>query len=81
MTFSGAHQRPAREGERGVQATDWALLLLALLLKKIHASLWLCVTACFVCTLGGCVFFPQTDRGSMKINNVSFPPEVLNLGV
>lgn len=34
---------------------------------------------------GGGVFFfflsPQTDRGSMKINNVSVPPEVLNSGV
>jgi len=30
------------------------------------------------------LFFPQTDRGgggSMKINNVSVPPEVLNSGV
>lgn len=33
--------------------------------------------------MGGGVFsfFTQTDRGSMKINNVSVPPEVLNSGV
>lgn len=36
--------------------------------------------------VGGAVLFfffffpPQTDRGSMKINNVSIPPEVLNSG-
>lgn len=43
-----------------------------------------------VCWVGGdvlffwCVLFfspAQTDRGSMKINNVSVPPEVLNSGV
>lgn len=27
---------------------------------------------------GWCVFFPQTDRGAMKINNVSVLLEVLN---
>ena len=31
---------------RSVQATDRVLLLLALLLKKIQASLWLCVSVC-----------------------------------
>lgn len=79
--------------ERSVQATDRALLLLALLLKKIQASLWLsvyvfvCVCVMYACAFGGwcCAFFllffpPQTDRGSMKINNVSIPPEVLNSG-
>lgn len=35
--------------ERSVQATDRALLLLALLLKKIQASLWLGVYLCVLC--------------------------------
>lgn len=91
MTFSGAHQRRVREGERGVQATDRVPLLLALLPKKICASHRVFVNMCVdVCWVGGdvlfflvCVFFfpVQTDRGSLKINNVSVPPEVLNSGV
>lgn len=62
--------------ERSVQATDRALLLLALLLKKIQASLWLsvyvfvCVCVMYACAFGGwcCAFFsfffffPSTNR-------------------
>lgn len=45
-----------------------------------------CVSVC-VCFVYVCVgsvvvcIFSQTDRGSMKINTVSVPPEVLNLGL
>lgn len=57
-------------------------LLLALLPKKICASRCVFVYV-YVCWVGGGVFsfFTQTDRGSMKINNVSVPPEVLNSGL
>lgn len=60
--------------ERSVQATDRALLLLALLLKKIQASLWLsvyvfvcvCVLCMHVHLVGGVVlfffFFSSTNR-------------------
>lgn len=87
MTFSGEHQRRAGEGEREVYRRQigrrFSLLCSR---RKICALLWLCVSVCvvYVCVLGGwwCVFsFTQTDRGSMKINNVSVPPEVLNSGV
>lgn len=59
--------------ERSVQATDRALLLLALLLKKIQASLWLSVYV-FVCVCYVCMciwwvvlcfffaFFSSTNR-------------------
>lgn len=55
-------------------------LLLALLPKKICASC--CVCLCVGWVVVFFVFFKlKTDRGSMKINNVSVTPEVLNSGV
>lgn len=71
----GSTSKASRGGrERGVQATDRAPLLLALLPKKICASLWLCVSLCVLCmcVLGGwCVsffFFFYTNRQGVYEN-------------
>lgn len=80
MTFSGAHQKQPGLGdrERGVQATDRVLLLLALLPKKICMCVcWVGCGGVFVLFIYYLFIFP-TDTGSVKINNASVPPEVLN---
>lgn len=51
--------------ERGVQATDRVPLLLALLPKKIRATLWLyvCVLCMHVCWVDGGVFLYTNRQG------------------
>lgn len=67
------------ERERGVQATDRASLLLALLLKKICNAL--CVFGRWWCFSFIYLFISHSDMGPVKINNASVIPEVLNSGV
>lgn len=61
MTFSGAHQKKLGGGwQRGVQATERASLLLALLLKKICALLCVCLVGGGVLVLFIYLFPTQT---------------------
>lgn len=56
----------ASKGERGVQATEQAPLLLVWLLGKTHALLLPCICACV-----SCFFIAAKRQGSTEINNIS----------
>lgn len=81
--------KPGRERERCTGDRSGAASPCSAPEENLCIDSAVCVCVVYACVLGGwwyvvgffLFFFTQTDRGSMKINNVSIPPEVLNSGV